>query len=330
MKKLSFVSTFLFCLSGCVPPGELARPTLPSLDYVRNLHSQHHAQQEGVQAVNSPQMVRAQQAVGFRSSHQQPEPQAQVQLAQYSEPQDSTRASYQFAAETPQETFSGNKEMVSNMGAPSYEMHRASREMTRPYRGPLRLGEPGVTSSLWQDTSHASSLFRDHRAFQPMDLITIVVEETSKGAKKADTSTKKESSFLSGIATLFGLEDDVENSFGGVDTATLVDSSWESEYDGEGETTREGSLEGRIAAVVVEVLPNGVMRIEGEKIIAVNNEEQIMVISGLVRPRDVTSNNEVYSSKLANLRVDYFGRGTLGDVQYAGWFGRLLKVVWPF
>ncbi|MCB0331941.1 MAG: flagellar basal body L-ring protein FlgH [Bdellovibrionales bacterium] len=328
MKKCYPLFSFLLCVSGCVPPGEMARPALPSLDYVRNLHNPDHADGQH-QAGNSPQMVRAQQAIGFRSSHEPMNMSPEVQQAQYQSSQDA-RASFQFVADTPKENFTENGEMVSNMGAPSYEVHRSAPEMTRPYKGPLRLGEPGVTSSLWQDTSLASSLFRDHRAFQPMDLITIVVEESSKGEKKADTSTKKDSTFLAGIASFFGFENDLQNSKTGLDSSTLVDSSWESEYKGEGETTREGSLEARIAAVVVEVLPNGVMRIEGEKIIAVNNEEQIMVISGLVRPRDVTSSNEVYSSKLANLRIDFFGRGTLGDVQYAGWFGRLMKVIWPF
>jgi flagellar L-ring protein precursor FlgH len=163
-----------------------------------------------------------------------------------------------------------------------------------------------------------------------MDLITILVEESSEGTKKADTDTKKESSILAGITNFFNFESDVQAANTGLDTSTLVNASLESEYKGEGQTTREGTLSARIAAVVVEVLPNGVMRIEGEKIISVNNEEQIIVISGLVRPRDVTSANEVMSSKLANLRIDYFGRGMVGEAQYAGWLGRMLQAVWPF
>ena len=82
--------------------------------------------------------------------------------------------------------------------------------------------------------------------------------------------------------------------------------------------------------MVVEVLPSGILRIEGEKIIAVNSEEQVMVLSGLVRPRDVNSNNEVDSSQIANMRIDYYGRGVIGEAQHGGWGSRLLRTIWPF
>ena len=85
-----------------------------------------------------------------------------------------------------------------------------------------------------------------------------------------------------------------------------------------------------MSAVVAEVLPSGLLRIEGEKIISVNNEEQVMVITGLVRPRDITSDNEVQSTKIAQVRVDYYGKGTVGEAQYGGWFARLLRIIWPF
>ena len=82
--------------------------------------------------------------------------------------------------------------------------------------------------------------------------------------------------------------------------------------------------------MVAEVLPSGILRVEGEKIISVNNEEQVMVLSGLVRPRDISSDNEVLSSKIAQMRVDYYGKGTVGEAQYGGWLGRILRILWPF
>ena len=85
-----------------------------------------------------------------------------------------------------------------------------------------------------------------------------------------------------------------------------------------------------MSAVVAEVLPSGLLRIEGEKIISMNNEEQVMVVSGLVRPRDITSDNEVLSSKVAQMRIDYYGKGTVGEAQYGGWGARLLRLIWPF
>jgi flagellar L-ring protein precursor FlgH len=82
--------------------------------------------------------------------------------------------------------------------------------------------------------------------------------------------------------------------------------------------------------MVVEVLPNGILRIEGEKITSVNQEEQIIVISGLVRPFDIGPNNEVDSSRIANMRIDFYGKGTVSESQHGGWLGRTLRTLWPF
>ena len=78
------------------------------------------------------------------------------------------------------------------------------------------------------------------------------------------------------------------------------------------------------------MLPSGLLRIEGEKIISVNNEDQVMVISGLVRQRDINSNNEVASGSIAQMRIDYFGKGVVAETQIGGWLGRILRIIWPF
>ena len=71
------------------------------------------------------------------------------------------------------------------------------------------------------------------------------------------------------------------------------------------------------------------MRVAGKKIVAVNNEEQTIVISGLVRPRDISSSNEVMSSQIANMRIDYFGQGVISEKQSPGWLLRVLDKLWP-
>lgn len=299
----------LLSLAGCIPPAEIARPELPSLRYSRNLGSQ--------------------------DAYQQPAPTVPVaqplQAAPLAAPVPS--AELQFVKDMPpEEKIPGNEDIVTNLGegGGGYEAVPSRQPMRRPYQGPLHLGEPGASASLWRRAGYGSSIFRDHRAHQPMDLITIVVTENAEGMKEADTEADRDSTFLAGIAELFNFQSDIARITGDDTPATLVDATFQSEFEGEGETTRRSSLTARIAAVVVEVLPTGVMRIEGEKIISVNNEEQIMVISGLVRPRDVNTRNEVQSFNIANLRIDYFGRGTVGDVQHAGWLGRLLHNIWPF
>ena len=316
-------------LWGCIAPGELIRPELPSLSYSRNIHS---GNQDGSSSSTTQTAVVAESAqrVSSRAEAAIQRAKRSLRIADVND----ARASVHFV-NTQNGAVPGESEMVSNMdasmqAAPSYTVTHSRNSNVRPYQGPLHVGEPGASSSLWRMHGPGSQLFRDHRAFQPMDLITVVVSETAQGSKEADTETKRESSFLAGITELFNFTDSVVAANPGLDTATMIDADFQSEFTGEGETTRKGSLQARIAAMVVEVLPNGLMRIEGEKIIAVNNEEQVLVISGLVRPRDVNSSNEVMSTKIAHLRVDYYGQGLIGDVQYVGWFGRLINKIWPF
>lgn len=217
----------------------------------------------------------------------------------------------------------------------SFEVQDFSQQQAvRDYTGPLSLGEPGVGSSLWRENK-SFDLIRDVRAFQPMDLITIMVEETTEGRREADTDVRQESTLSASISSLFGIDDSVIKSNPQVANGSsgnledIAGAEFTSEFIGEGETTRRGFLRGRISAMVVEVLPSGILRIEGEKIVAVNNEDEIMVISGLVRPEDINSANEVRSSKIANVRIDYFGQGTVGDAQIGGWFSRILRRMWP-
>ncbi|MCB0321343.1 MAG: flagellar basal body L-ring protein FlgH [Bdellovibrionales bacterium] len=209
-------------------------------------------------------------------------------------------------------------------------VYQSSERRGNDYNGPLSLGDPGVSASLWQESRSGNELFRDHRAFYPMDALTIVVSENSEGSKEADTEVKEEFSILAGITKFLNLETYASSRNPGLDPTQLIQADTDHQYKGEGGTTRKGSLKASISAMVAEVLPSGILRIEGEKIISVNNEEQIMVISGLVRPKDINAANEVNSSKIANLRVDYFGRGVVGEAQSSGWASRVIRKLWPF
>jgi flagellar L-ring protein precursor FlgH len=207
---------------------------------------------------------------------------------------------------------------------------RSRENMPRPYQGPLVQGDPGVTASLWRESQSGNEPFRDFRAWQPMDLVTIVVNEITLGRHQADTEIKSKSEILTAIEHFLGLEKQTQNWSQPPDLAALIQASTQNNFKGEGRTIRQGQLNARLSAVVAEVLPSGLLRIEGEKIIAVNNEEQIMVISGLVRQRDISSNNEVDASRIAQIRIDYYGKGTVGEAQYGGWLARALRILWPF
>lgn len=218
---------------------------------------------------------------------------------------------------------------VAANGSDVRVMHSSAR-MGEAHRGPLSEGDPGVTASLWRESQSGNEPFRDFRAWQAMDLITINVTELTLGRHRADTEVKSKSQFLAAIENFFGLEQQTQNWSNPPDLASLIRASTQNDFKGEGRTIREGQLNARMSAVVAEVLPSGLLRIEGEKIIAVNNEEQVMVISGLVRQRDISSDNEVNAAKIAQVRIDYYGKGTVGEAQYGGWLARALRIVWPF
>lgn len=229
------------------------------------------------------------------------------------------------------------EDIITNENTPEiikedYSMPTIS-DLRRDYNSPLSLGDPGLNSSLWQEGRRGNDLFRDHRAWQPMDLITIEIIENSQGIKQANTQVRQESTLLTGISKLLGFETDVVNknpNINPADLSGLISANTTNDYRGQGDTQRRSSLTASISAMVAEVLPSGVLRIEGEKLITVNDEEQVIVISGIVRPRDITSRNTVNSSQIAQLRIDYFGNGMLGEVQSEGWLSTIIRKIWPF
>jgi flagellar L-ring protein precursor FlgH len=209
-------------------------------------------------------------------------------------------------------------------------IYRSVEQLPPPYKEPLPLGDPGISASLWHESRGNNEIFRDFRAWQPMDIVTIVVSERSRGIHDADTLTNSRSSVEAAIENLLGLEAQTKEWKRPPSLTNTVNAATRNEFRGEGETRRQAELTARISAVVAEVLPSGLLRVEGEKIISVNNEEQVMVISGLVRTRDINSNNEVNSASIAQMRIDYYGKGIVGEVQYGGWLGRLMRLLWPF
>lgn len=229
--------------------------------------------------------------------------------------------------------------MVTNLGSPGSEtaavkddvyVYRSAQPNVRDYRGPLALGDPGLSASLWRESRGGNDLYRDHRAYQAMDLVTILVTESAEGNNDANTETKSKTTMLASISKFFGVEQSIADRNPNLDPTALIEAATQNDFKGEGKTRRKGNLKAKISAMVVEILPNGILRVEGEKIVSVNNEEQILVISGLVRPFDLNSDNEVDSSKVANMRIDYYGNGTVGETQYGGWLARMLRILWPF
>ncbi|HDG98416.1 MAG TPA: flagellar basal body L-ring protein FlgH, partial [Desulfobacterales bacterium] len=114
------------------------------------------------------------------------------------------------------------------------------------------------------------------------------------------------------------------------DNTTMFKASMSNSFDGSGSTSRDETMTASITARVVEVLPNGNLYIRGTRQIKVNNEVQYITLSGLIRPYDISPDNTVLSSYIADAKIEYTGKGAVSDKQRPGWLMRLLDYVWPF
>jgi flagellar L-ring protein precursor FlgH len=203
---------------------------------------------------------------------------------------------------------------------------------------PYYMGQMSGNASLWPDESQQSSLFRDLRAFQPMDVVTITINESVEGQKRTQTDSQSRFSLLAALTNFFGfLTPQGDTPAGrwngnnpGLDPENMINAQTNSVYQGTGQTRRLGSLRGKLSAIVLEVLPNGLLRLEGTKIVSVDNEEEVMVVSGLARLRDIDPQNQLDSSRIANMRIDFYGKGVVGDTTNLGWGTRLVRNLWPF
>ncbi|MBI4682647.1 MAG: flagellar basal body L-ring protein FlgH [Nitrospirae bacterium] len=191
-------------------------------------------------------------------------------------------------------------------------------------------------NSLWSDSGN---LFEDGKARRLNDLVTINIVESLSGSGKADTDTSSESTLdfeltkLLGMNTDFGLQNRslLKHLFeGGKVFEPAVKSTSKSEFKGKGDTNREGKLIATVTAKVVEVMPNGNLVLEARKELTINNEKQILVLSGMARPDDISSDNTIFSNKLADAQVYYLGDGVIQDKQGPGWMARILDNIWPF
>jgi flagellar L-ring protein precursor FlgH len=168
-----------------------------------------------------------------------------------------------------------------------------------------------------------SSLGLDRRARSINDLVTIRVVESIEGAGSADSALDKNSSASAGVGSLFGITKKVP----GLDPGNLASASADSKFKGSGATSRSGTLSATITARVLEVLPNGDLVLEGAREIEINGDRQMVVLTGVARPRDVSDQNVVLSPSIGQLRIRYFGRGLMKDNLKPGWLIRVLNKI---
>ncbi|MEW5768479.1 MAG: flagellar basal body L-ring protein FlgH [bacterium] len=177
---------------------------------------------------------------------------------------------------------------------------------------------PGQAISLW---SERSNYFIDHKARQPGDIITVLITESSNATHAASTKRDKDVSVDGGPTSVTKNLLDFLPFFGG---------KAKSAYKGSGSTTRRGALTATISCRVVKVLPNGNLSIEGSKNIRVNSEEEEIILSGVIRPEDISSDNTIPSTYVSEANVRYKGGLTFSDQEKPGLFKRVLAGIANF
>jgi len=161
----------------------------------------------------------------------------------------------------------------------------------------------------------ARSLFTDLRPVGVDDVVTILVQENSIGVGDAVTNTDKK------------VEIQGEGGVGFLDLVKPWGIGGSAKFDGTGSTSRNGRLAARLSARVTEIEPNGNLVLEGRKILKVNQDEQVITVTGVVRPQDIGPNNTVYSSSIADARIEYSGKGAVTTGQRPGIVSRILNWV---
>ncbi|MBI5893016.1 MAG: flagellar basal body L-ring protein FlgH [Deltaproteobacteria bacterium] len=195
-----------------------------------------------------------------------------------------------------------------------------------------------TAGSLWPGETTKNSFFQDTRARNVGDIVVVSIVEKASATKEATTDTSRDGNIAAGVTDFLGMPLSLGKvwSFGsGTNKAEgafnpSAAGSMSNSFKGEGTTTRTDQILGTIAARVTEVLPNGNLVIEGKKETVLNSERQYIILSGIIRPEDVTAANTISSNYIADARISYSGDGVLAEKQNPGWLTRVFDVVWPF
>ena len=178
------------------------------------------------------------------------------------------------------------------------------------------------TGSLFK-VNYVNNIYSDSKAHRVGDIISVVLSESTQAQKSAKTEITKENEAT--LDPIVGL--------GGRNATFKGDSiqfgfNQETDYSGDSRADQGNSLNGYISVHVLRVLPNGNLMIRGEKWMTLNNGDEYIRLTGIIRPQDITYDNTIMSNKVANARIQYAGTGTFADVQEQGWLTRFFNSSW--
>ena len=183
--------------------------------------------------------------------------------------------------------------------------------------------EPLVPTGSLFKVNYVNNIYSDSKAHRVGDIISVILSESTQAQKNAKTELKKENSAtLNPITGFGGTPVNIKNK------SIQFGYDQESDFKGDSKANQGNSLSGNISVHVLRVLPNGNLMIRGEKWMTLNNGDEYIRLTGIIRSQDISSSNTITSSKVANARIQYAGTGTFADVQEQGWLSKFFSSSW--
>jgi len=225
----------------------------------------------------------------------------------------------------------GMLDRLASVGRPP-EMTKTSDPTKDPAWRPVNMpmpkkeAPPNEANALWRQGSRA--FFKDQRAAAVGDVVTIVVSMNDTANVQNGTAATRASSETAGMPNLFGLESLLPKTI--VDPSKLVSASSSNNNASTGQIQRSEAVTIRLAGVVTQVLPNGNLVVAARQEFRVNSELRELLVTGVIRPQDIASNNTVTHDRMAEARISYGGKGQLTDLQTARWGQQIMDIMMPF
>ncbi|MNF68148.1 Flagellar L-ring protein precursor [compost metagenome] len=203
-----------------------------------------------------------------------------------------------------------------------------------PYYAPVlpRTPLPASASngSIYQ-AGFEQNLYGDRKAFRVGDIITITLNEKTQASKNAGSQMAKDSKTDIALSSLFGSSMTTNNPFSDGDLSLSAGYSGSRATKGDSKAAQGNTLTGSVTVTVADVLPNGILAVRGEKWMTLNTGDELVRIAGLIRADDISTDNTVPSTRVADARITYSGTGAFADASQPGWFDRFfLSPLWPF
>ncbi len=184
-------------------------------------------------------------------------------------------------------------------------------------------------NSLWATGGRA--FFRDQRAQRVGDILTVVVTINDQAQLQNETKRSRDNTDTAGVTNFLGFESHLHNWLpNAVNPASLINTNSALSNDGKGSIQRQEQIDLRVAATIVQVLPNGNLVLQGRQQVGVNFDLRDLTISGIIRPQDISADNTITYDQIAEARIAYGGRGSVTDVQQPRYGDQLLDIIMPF